>query len=347
MVRDLHFRRAIANGFRRARIAVAVLCLLAAGAHATLIEDARYQVAKFNAEQEKIAADFAQGIQSAEQQAAYEARQAASMAQLREAKRLFEQAGLPKVEDVDLLREYVVVLRTLGDDDLAAEALAVAVDLAPEEGALWIERGECLAAMGPAHAAAAIAALRKGLDTNPEAPSKARAWFQLGRIYADAALDDFARAAYQKVLEFQPEAVRTQIGLAGLDARAGDVASAEGRLDALGRKAAPYDAETRVMLRAALADFDRTRRFFADTAENHGAYGKLLYRAGRLNEAAVATERAVKLAPQDWETLNFLGAIHMQLGSAAGARSAYERSLAVNPMQPDVRRSLESIPVEE
>jgi len=59
--------------------------------------------------------------------------------------------------------------------------------------------------------------------------------------------------------------------------------------------------------------------------------GNALWRASRYAEAASRYERALKLAPEDVDAWNNLGACYYMLGRHDDARQAYARALALNP----------------
>lgn len=126
------------------------------------------------------------------------------------------------------------------------------------------------------------------------------------------------------------------IGHAALQVRKGEVVNSSQKLDALGVKAQPYDVETRLMLRQALHDFERRGKWFSDTAENHAAYARLLYRAGRLTDAILAARRSVVLDTAQSEIWNFLASMQLQIGNLEQAKQAYEHSLEANPNQPAI-----------
>ena len=60
----------------------------------------------------------------------------------------------------------------------------------------------------------------------------------------------------------------------------------------------------------------------------------------RLPEAIMAIERAVVLAPKEYQAWNFLAAMQMQLGNLSKVREAYEHSLQAHSDQPQVRAAL-------
>jgi Flp pilus assembly protein TadD len=255
----------------------------------------------------------------------------------------YEAAGANASEDPVVLHRYAAALRSLGDHDLAAGVLTRAVRLAPEEAALWMHLGADLAESGPGVREEAFQALHKSLELEAKSPTAAQAHFLLGDLYYREGLFDFAREHQESALRLEPDHVRARIALAALRISAGEVLEGSRDLDALGRRAQPYDAETRVLLREALTDFDAARRVFPDTPEHHAAYARALYRAARFPDAILAARRAATLNPEDFDTWNFIAAVQGQLGNLPQARDAYTKSLEANPDQPQVRAILEEM----
>jgi GT2 family glycosyltransferase len=63
-------------------------------------------------------------------------------------------------------------------------------------------------------------------------------------------------------------------------------------------------------------------------------------RAGRLDEAAQAYERALALAPDHFDALHMLGVVHFQRGSLARARELVARAIALRPDLGTAQRNL-------
>lgn len=262
---------------------------------------------------------------------------------LREARAQFEGSGIHRSADVELVLAYAQVLHELKEYDLAAAALEPIVQRNPEAPELLVQWGESLAAVGPARREEAFDALHRAVGLGDTA-FVWRAQAALGMLYWREGLYDFALEQFNAAHTANPADVRLSIAIAASRCRAGDILEASRMLDALGRAAQPFDVETRVMLREALHGFDTARRHFPDTAENHAAYAKLLYRAGRVTDALLAAQRTVRLDKNDSATWNFLAAMQLQIGNVPQARHAYEQSLNANPEQPQVRQALESLP---
>ncbi len=247
-------------------------------------------------------------------------------------------------QDVAALLDFASTCEDQGAFDLAFEALEQAAALRPEEAALQVRLAENGYRMGEAGKPRAFRVAEKVLaSATAEASLKARAGMVRALILFERGLNDAAVPGFKEVLSFEADSPRAAIGLAAAETALGDIINASARLDALGAAAQPYDVETRYLLRVALQSFERDRRTFTDAADNHAAYGKLLYRAGRLPDAVLALRRAATQRGTDTATWNLVAAITAQLGDAASTRSACEASLGINPEQPEIRKLLDSL----
>lgn len=267
-------------------------------------------------------------------------------AALREAQILLEQAGAANAKDPVVLREYAEVLQLKGDYDLAAETLERAVKFAPADAALWFALGADRMKIGPKWRLDALTALRKSLDLEDAGVNAAKTWSLLGDLYWAEGLFDTAREHYDQALKLAPDDVWTKIALAAANIRDARMLEGSKTLDDLGKAAQPFDVQTRERLREALQGFDAARRWFPDTAENHAAYARVLYRAARFPEAVLAARRAARMNPADFATWNFIAAMQLQLGNLEKAQEAYQKSLEANTEQPQVREALDRIQAE-
>lgn len=258
---------------------------------------------------------------------------------------VYDKAGIARSNDAGMLQDYAALRNLAGDYDLAAEALERVLGQGPQDAALLAVYGENLARVGPGRRQDAFDALRKALDLHPEPPLEAFVQRELGMLYREEGLNEFARECYERAHAIAPDEVRTRLALASLEAQRGEMAAAWSGLAEIGpAELQPHDVELRTLLRVALDDFDRYRRTFPDTAENQAAYARLLYQAARVPEAVMAANRAVRLNPADAETWKFLGDVQYQLGNAPQARKAYEKSLEANPDQTAVKQRMERLP---
>lgn len=260
-----------------------------------------------------------------------------------EALALFVKAGAESATDPTLVTAYAQLLAEQGDYDLAAEQYARIAPIARQSAELWRKAGAAYLKAGPGLRPKALAALKASLAADAASPDAALTRFLLGDLYQREGLFAIAEEEYAAALALDPACTQALLGKAVLDARKGRIAEASQAMDALGRAAQPYDAWTRTRLREALEDYEHRRDFFEDTPQNNLAYARLLYRAARLPDAILAARRAAKLAPQDFDTWNFIAAMQTQLGSLKQAAEAYEKSLEANPDQPQVKTVLEEI----
>lgn len=263
------------------------------------------------------------------------------------AKQSFEESGAPANLPADALKIYVEVLRALGYYDLAAEALERLVQLTPQDATAWALLGDSALQSGPKHEARGLEALRKSLSLDAVSPASSLAQLALGKLYYQQGLYAFAEEALAKAVAVDPANVEATIRLAAVHVRAGKIREAGAALDALDKAAKPFDALTRVLLRENLAAFENDGHYFEDTPELHEAYGKLLYRAARVPEALLASARAATQRPGDTKLLNFIGSMYLQVGNVAGARQAYEKSLAADANQPMVKEVLDKLAAED
>ena len=294
---------------------------------------------------ESLRLDYAAALETDQYEAAAQAQEKLQQ-RMREARALFESAGIQRTRDEETVLKYAQLLHDLSEYDLAAAVLEPLVRSNPGDASILIRYGESLAAVGPARRQDAFDALHQVLSL-ANADNAWRAHAALGMLYWREGLYDFAREAFEAAHEGNPEDVRNRIAVAACRCRAGEILDAARMLDALGRAAQPFDAETRIMLREALFGFDLGRQYFPDSAEQHAAYAKLLYRAGRIADAILAAQRAVRLDAGDVATWNFLAAMHIQIGNVSQARTAYEQSLKAKPDQPQIRSALEALPANQ
>lgn len=314
---------------------VAIMGVWEAGAS---IEDAQKQLASYRANQSEM-----QDALAKQDQAAYESLGQKSLELLRDARRSFESSGAAESNDPAVVFSYAEVIRLAGDDDLGAEMVRAALDRGIESPALWRIYGEMCLAIGPSQYQKGVDALRKSTSMDGASPEAADAWFALGEHYLNREMPEAASKAFASALTANPAHVLSQLGDAAVKIYQGDIGGAGSVIEKVGRAAQPFDVPLRKMVRGALVDFDRSRRTFADTAENHYAYSRLLYIAARFPESVMACKRAGHLAPDRIEIWNFLAAVQMQLGDLPGAIDAFEHSLQAKADQPQVQQTLDQL----
>ncbi len=253
-------------------------------------------------------------------------------------------AGAPFNVSAELYEEYLGLIQNLDYQDLWADLLEKKLNEPGNQEALdvknWLALGEAHFKTGMHGTLKAAEAFQHALTLNP---GHADALARLGQLHHREGQYDLAESKYRKALESDPENALALIGTAVLQIRKGDILNTSRTLDQLGVKAQPYDVETRLMLRQALTAFEHHGGWFDDTAENHNAYARLLYRSGRLTDAILAARRAVTLEPARSDIWNFIASMQLQIGNLEQAKQAYDQSLETNPDQPaiaDTRRQL-------
>jgi tetratricopeptide (TPR) repeat protein len=259
---------------------------------------------------------------------------------LDEARRAFDALYRTSALSAQAALDYAQVLGEMGDHDLAAKALAETVVREPDRQELWLRLGEAHAELGRPGEAEAVKALRQAmaLNTNPALTADAHA--VLGGVFAKMGLYDFAREELDKALELKPDHIAARIVRAGLDIRSGQLPSAADSLDAAEPLPLEFHALLRETLEASLADFEGSGRWISDTAENHLAYGKLLVRVERYNDAYWPLQRATKLDAENYVLWNLMGSVLRAMQRYRGAAQAFTRSLEINADQPRTRDAL-------
>ena len=256
---------------------------------------------------------------------------------------LFQSAHADESRDARVRAENTELLNLLGYYDLAAAQLERAADEAPKDAALWRQAGAAWVASGPAGDERALADLAKAQALDPDSEAAAETWYLTARVQHRAGQYEAAEKSYAEALKHKPNHAQALIGKAALDARAGRMVEASAALDALGKAAQPFDVDTRVLLRKALADFQAAGGKVPEEAPAQAAVSRLLYRAARVPDAIAAARKAVDLKPEEVDTINFLAVMLLQAGKTDEAKKTYEKSLAVRPDQPNVTEMLKQI----
>ena len=235
--------------------------------------------------------------------------------------------------DPELQDQYLKTVLALGYYDLAAAHYEKMLAATPDDPDTAIALAEAWIKTGPYGVDKAFDVLKKAVSNDGEG---VEARMVLANLYHREGL--YARAAtlYDEILSLDSQHVRARLGKAVLQVRAGAITDASSIFNAIGADALAYDVETRLMLRKALDTFEHRGGWISDTAENHAAYAKLLYRAGRITDAVLAARRAVTITPGDFETWNFIAAMQLQVGNLQQAEQAYAKSLEANGDQPEI-----------
>jgi tetratricopeptide (TPR) repeat protein len=256
---------------------------------------------------------------------------------------LFESAGTENSDNVEDLKAYAEFRKVKGDYDLAERALLRAISFVPDHAELWFALGEVQALLGREYEDKAIKSLRKAIILDESADVNAKAHAALGALFLQQGLFDFARRELEDAIADDANHVGARITLASLDVRDGFINKASESLDALGEISPQHMSLMQRTMDKALLEFEESRRWMADTAENHLAYAKLLVRARRHAESILPLERAVELDPDNYVAWNLLGSMYRGFENVDGARRAFTRSLEIDPDQPRTRQALDEL----
>ena len=75
----------------------------------------------------------------------------------------------------------------------------------------------------------------------------------------------------------------------------------------------------------------------------HLELGKVIARAGRIDEAVACFEHAAELEPWQPATFHTLGILHRRAGKLAAAEAAFREALRLDPRRADTRKELETL----
>jgi tetratricopeptide (TPR) repeat protein len=234
----------------------------------------------------------------------------------------------------------------LEDYDLAGDAFARAAEASPARADLWHRAGRNFVAARGRYLDRAADALAEAERANAAAETPvpvADLAATRGDLYMALGLPEEAAARYTEALAADAQHARARIGAAGASLELGDVVRAAELADSF---AAPTQSQAILLdrtLRASYLDFRRDRVTVPETAESMRALAKISVRLGLLQEARLAIERAVQLDDADVFSWNLLGSLAHQAGDTERARTAFERSLAIQPDQPRTKEALEEL----
>jgi len=254
--------------------------------------------------------------------------------------RELEKADAANSSNPELQHQYLDTVRALGYSDLAAQYYEKQLTNNPDDPATLRALGEAWMKAGPYGYEKSYEALKKALSLEPE---NVNTLASLAELCHKTGLYAEAEEYYEQTLQLDPQNVPARLGKAVFQVRTGNIADASRIFDEVGGDAQSYDVTTRLMLRKALFVFERNGGWFSDTSENHAAYGRLLYRAGRIADAVLAARRAVTINAGDYATWNFFAAMQLQVGNLEFAEQAYGHSLDANPDQPDIAKQRRQI----
>jgi len=334
-----------ALNFRTGRVACLLLLLLPALACDTRqvqhIEDARIEIAGAD-EQGRLAGE---AFSAGDEEKARE-HLAAAHDGLVAGRDLYLRARADTSEDSALLQEFAALCSRSEDFDLAAKAYRRAAAYDPQNAGLWLLAGQNFVGVGEAMTKEALESLGQCLHLATAAGDTqmaTRANFELGRLYHRLEMYELSREYYEAAAASDPEYAPAKIALTGLNFREGEVLAAANAVDQLGQLGGEDIRFLDAMLSFGYGQFQDAHSYFADTAENHMAYAKLLTRIGQFRVALLALERVVELDASNVVALNMLGSIALQAGDSSRALDAFRQSLDLQPDQPRTLQALEAL----
>ena len=201
-------------------------------------------------------------------------------------------------------------LRKQGELDAARLELRAALELDPTFAPIQVDLGYL--ALGARDLAAAQRSFERALELDPLDPEPQ---VGLGRIHLLRGDDTAAEQAYREALELDPRSLEARVQLGNLRLKQRRI------------------AEARALFDQALSDRP-------DSVEALLGLGNALAFQGDLTAALAKFEAAVEQAPQSAAGWSALGFARLQLGQNAAAREALQRSLALDPNQPQIRALL-------
>jgi Tfp pilus assembly protein PilF len=161
-----------------------------------------------------------------------------------------------------------------------------------------------------------------------------------------------ARERLRRALALEPEDYDTWINLGAVELERGELAAARARFEAcLARRPDDPDAHFDLGLvfqragdaAAAERSFRAALALAPDHVESWSNLGQVLLGTERVPEALTAFARVVELAPDDPFAHFNLAVARRRAGDRAGARSAFERALALEPGLEPARAALDEL----
>lgn len=266
-----------------------------------------------------------------------------ALANLRDARSLFQESGAKTTRDADLAYVYGDLLVRLGDLDLAAITLKNAFALAPENAEYALGYSTVLVQLGAGQEREAARALRAVVALDPESDRAASAHALLAEVYRSSGLYDLTLESVDLALAINPGHSGALFLKAVCLVRLGRFLEANTLMDEVSALAPALAADERGRLYDAVRDFERRNLWVANTAEEHAAYGKMLIRVNRLPDSMDSLRHAVRLNPDDAIIWNLLGSVYREANRIDEARDAFEHSLGIDPDQERTRQVLEQL----
>lgn len=261
---------------------------------------------------------------------------------LNDALHLLEQVNVRRSGKIEWILVYVDVLEKKGDYDLAVEVLEELLKTEPMLGEGWVRLGENYYRMGEKWFEKAFLCFERAKRMELSEEMQLRVWRICGDIFWSLRQFEPSEESYKKALEHGGD-IWSKVGLAGISVVRGKMTEAEKRLIDIGKELKDWDVAVRLRMREALSFFEELTKEVPETDEEITAYGHLLYRAGRVEDAMAVMNYSLMLNPEQWKEWNFLGNMYLQLGYYRDAEDAYTTSLKYNPEQQDVKKVLEDI----
>lgn len=217
------------------------------------------------------------------------------------------------------------------------ESIDVGREAQTRQAFIEINRGFTLYQHGDLVGAAAM--FRAAIARDPAEPQGSTAYYDLGLVLARSGRYDEAAQAFDAALERDPGILPAWLGLVYTDIQRHKYVEAQRDARAL-RASAPSSALARYAEGyAALlgGQYDLAASAFAallpgndNVASVRYDLGLALLRAGRLDDARVEAEHAVRLAPSFAKGYFLLGSIWLRAGDRARAAAAYEHARALS-----------------
>ena len=175
-----------------------------------------------------------------------------------------------------------------------------------------------LAQINRGQSTSAVETLRRAVSLNP---TYGKTWSNLGLALEEIGDLDGAESAFRKAVELQPY-------LAGMHNNLGSLLVSKGAFE------------------EGLAVLGRATAIDSLYPAAHTNTGLAHHRAGNVAAAKSSYDRALRLAPDDAETLNNLGLLLADIGENNDAISTLRKAIAADPTYEDARISLRSIELE-
>ncbi|MEK7794844.1 MAG: tetratricopeptide repeat protein [Candidatus Hydrogenedentota bacterium] len=255
----------------------------------------------------------------------------------------FEGSGIKTSDVPQDLATYGDILTRMGDVDLAANVYRRAAERAPQSPTLWLNLGRALRATGPKYWEEALVAMRSCIRLTNDPALVAAAHEDAGDLLLLMNHASLAEQDFREALSFVPNAPRAKIGLAASLIHRGRVREGMTEIEALGPLSPESTGIAMEYVSRAVQDFFDAQLYVPDTAADHLALAKALVLAGRRGECALAVERAAALDPDNTIAWNLLGSVSREAGDIVRARTAFTKSLELDPDQSRTREALDAL----